>query len=86
MGKTLNWRIYNGIQVEMDYISKFKQSVKRINVENNESYAVVTPPGSEAGSKNEKGRRISMMIAFFNMKYPQIKFLNKENYLWLQCN
>lgn len=34
--------MYNGIQVEMDYMSKFKQSVKGINVENNESYAL--PP------------------------------------------
>lgn len=46
--------MYNGIQVEMDYMSKFKQSVKGINVENNESYAVATPPGSETDSKNEK--------------------------------
>ena len=46
--------MYNSIQVEMDYMSKFKQSVKGINVENNESYVVATPPGSEADSKNEK--------------------------------
>lgn len=52
--KALYWRIYNGIQVQMDYMSKFKQSVKGVNVENNESYAVATLPGSEADSKNEK--------------------------------
>lgn len=52
--KALYWRIYISIQVEMDYMSKFKQSVKGMNVENNESHAVVTLPGSEADSKNEK--------------------------------
>lgn len=38
----------------MDYMSKFKQSGKGTYVENNESYAVVTTPGSDADSKNEK--------------------------------
>ena len=46
-------------------------------MEHNESYTVVTTPGSDANIRNERKRIITTGIAFFNIKYSQIKFVNE---------